>query len=103
MNEGYSYTTLSSHPGQPVRVRVSFYLDERAYIEFYGAEQGGRPFLSISHGDVSVSIGPCSDAEVTAEDARIARTLADLAASYAAEIERLSGTTKADSSGTAAA
>ena len=103
MSEGYTYTTLSSHPGEPVRVGVSFYLDERAYIEFYGAEPGGRPFLSVSHGDVSVHIGPRTDAEVTAEDARIARTLADLAASYAAEIERLSGTGNPDGSGAAAA
>ena len=58
-------------------------------IEFYGAEPGGRPFLSVSHGDVSVHIGPRTDAEVTAEDARIARKLADQAASYAAEVERL--------------
>ena len=77
----YSFTTLSARPGEPVRVGMSFYLDELARIEVYEATPNCRPFLSISHGDVSVNIGPRTDAEVTAEDARIARTLADLAAS----------------------
>ena len=103
MSEGYTYTTLSAHPGEPVRVSVSFYLDERAFIDVCGTKPDGRPFLSISHGDVSVCIASRSDGAVTAEDARIARTLADQAATYAAEVERLSATPKADSSGTAAA
>ncbi|MGH3157030.1 MAG: hypothetical protein ACRDNF_10695 [Streptosporangiaceae bacterium] len=102
MSEGYSYTTLSAHPGQPVKVGVSFYLDERAWIVVCGIESG-HPHLTISLGDVSASVGLRTDAEVTAEDARMARVLADQAAIYAAEVERLSGTAKADSSGTAAA
>ena len=45
-------------------------------------------------------IGPRTD-EVTAEDAKIARNLADQAATYAAEIERLAASSTAD--GTSAA
>jgi hypothetical protein len=88
MSEGYSYTTISAHPGEPVKVAVSFYLDHHAWIAACGAENG-RPHLAVSHGDVAVSIAPARRGEVTAEDARIARELADEAARYAAEIERL--------------
>jgi hypothetical protein len=102
MSEGYTYTTLSAHPGEPVRIGVSFSLDDQAWITVCGAE-AGRPHLTVAHGDVSVRFAPCSSAEVTAQDARIARTLADQAASYAAEVERLSGTGNPDDSGAAAA
>jgi hypothetical protein len=88
MSEGYTHTTLSAHPGEPVRVQVSFYLDYHAWIAACGSENG-RPHLAVSHGDVAVSIAPARCGEVTAEDARIARELADEAAKYAAEVERL--------------
>jgi hypothetical protein len=99
MSEGYTYTTLSSHQGEPVRVGVSFYLDTHAWVAVCGRESG-QPRLTVSHGDVSVSIGPASPGQVTEQDARIARSLADQAAAYAAEIERLAA---ADSPGRAAA
>lgn len=102
MSDGCTYTTLSAHPGEPVRVGVSFYLDELAWIAVPGIG-AGRPHLSISHGDVSVAILPSSPEEITAEDARIARALADNAATYAAEVERLCAARKASSPGTAAA
>ena len=86
--EGYSYTTLSARRGQAVRVGVSFYLDGRAWIAVPGAGTD-KPHLHISHGDVSAGFSPCDPGQVTAEDARIARELADKAAEYAAEIERL--------------
>jgi hypothetical protein len=89
--QGYTYTTLSGGPEEPVRVGVSFHLDDRAWICVAGAENG-RPHLVIAHGDVSVSVGLAPD-QVTAEDARIARHLADQAAEYAAEVERLSAAT----------
>ncbi len=76
MSAGYTYTTLSSRPGEPVRVSVSFYLDERAWIEVPGAGTDTL-HLAISHGKVSVSICPASPDEVTEQDARIARKLAD--------------------------
>jgi hypothetical protein len=102
MSAGYSYTTLSAGPGEPVRVGVSFCLDEQAWIVVCGIE-AGRPHLTVEHGDVSVRFAPRSDTVITAEDARIARKLADQAASYAAEVERLSGTGNPDGSGAAAA
>jgi hypothetical protein len=86
--EGYSYTTLSARRGQPVRVGVSFYLDGRAWIAVPGAGTD-QPHLHISQGSAQADFGPCSPGQVTAEDARIARELADKAAEYAAEIERL--------------
>jgi hypothetical protein len=88
MSEGYSYTTISAHPGEPVRVGVSFYLDSRNWIAVAGAGTD-RPHLAIKAGDVSAAIGPADPGEITAEDARLARVLADQAALYATEIERL--------------
>jgi len=88
VSAGYSYTTLSSRPGEPVRVGVSFYLDEHTWIVVPGAGSA-MPHLTVSHGDVSVSISPASPGQVTGQDARIARKLAEHAAIYAAEIERL--------------
>jgi hypothetical protein len=85
---GYAYTTLSAHPGDAVRVGVSLYLDDRAWMCVTGAENG-RPRLTVSLGDVSVCFGPVPD-RATAEDARTARRLAEVAAEYAAEVERLS-------------
>jgi archaellum component FlaG (FlaF/FlaG flagellin family) len=54
----------------------------------------------VSHGDVSVIIAPACAGQATEQDARLARRLADEAAAYAAEIERLAA---ASSPGDAAA
>jgi hypothetical protein len=99
VSEGYSYTTLSAHPGEPVQVGVALHLDERAWIVTCGAGKA-RPHLAVRLGDVAVSICPASPGNVTEDDARIARRLADEAAKYAAEIERLAA---ADGPGGAAA
>jgi hypothetical protein len=101
MSAGYAYTTISADPGEPARVGVSFYLDGRAWITVSGRDTD-RPHLSVSLGEVLVSIGPTPDA-VTAEDARIARSLADHAAIYAAEVERLCAASESSDPGTAAA
>ena len=85
---GYTHTTLSAHPGEPVRVGVSFYLDDTSWITTAGTESG-KPLLVIAHGDVSVHFCP-RPGGVTAGDARLARELADQAAEYAACLERLS-------------
>jgi hypothetical protein len=94
MSGGYTYTTIVTRREQPTRIGVSFYLDADAWITVPGAGTG-TPHLTIAHGDVSVRIGPRAD-EVTAEDARIARNLADQAAIYAAAVERLAASTTAD-------
>jgi len=88
MSGGYTYTTLSAGPDRPVRVGVSFHLDSQAWFVVPGAGTG-QPHLHVSHGNVSADFGPCVPGQVTAEDARIARELADKAAEYAAEIARL--------------
>ena len=97
MSAGYTYTTISSDPGEPGRIDVSFHLDSRALIAVCGQE-GERPQLSLSLGEVSVrfcpALGPAS-----AEDARIARDLASKAAEYAAAVEQLAA---ANGPGTAA-
>jgi hypothetical protein len=102
MSDGYTYTTMSAQPGEPTRVGVSFYLDRHAWITVSGVE-AGRPGLSIAHGDVSVRVGPSDPDAVTEQDARIARSLADQAATYAAEIERLSAGNDAGGPDTGAA
>jgi hypothetical protein len=85
---GYTYSTVTARIGEPVRIRVSFYLDADAWICLAGAKDD-RPHLTVAHGDASVSIGPQAG-PVTAEDARIARHLAAQVAEYAAAIERVS-------------
>ncbi|MGH3222579.1 MAG: hypothetical protein ACRDPY_28435 [Streptosporangiaceae bacterium] len=101
MSTGYTYTTISAHPGDPVRIGVSFYLDQDAWIVVPGAGTD-KPHLTIAHGDVSVHIGPRTD-PVTGEDARLARHLAEQAVTYAAEIERLAASSEAARPGTTAA
>ncbi len=89
MSAGYTYTTISAGPGEPVRVGVSFYLDERGVDRgACGRALTGRTWPS-RHGDVSVGHRARRLARSAAEDARIARELADQAAAYAAEVERL--------------
>lgn len=87
MNAGYTCTTITSGPEEPVRIGVSFYLDDAARIRVYGLDND-RPQFSITHGEVDVTFlmphGP-----VTEDHARIARELADKAAVYAVDIERL--------------
>ena len=101
MSDGYTYTVISAHPGEPTRIEVSFYLDDRAWISVPGAGTR-RPHLHIAHEHVSVSVGPRAET-VTAEDVALARTLADEAARYAAEIERLSTDHEQPGGGNAAA
>ena len=93
MSEGYAYTSVSVRPGKPATVGLSLYLDGATWIEVYGAGEG-KPHLNISVGDASVNIGPQPQG-ITAADARIARRLADKAAAYAAELERLSAASEA--------
>ena len=93
MSEGYAYTSISVRPGKPATVGLSLYLDGATWIEVYGAGEG-KPHLNISVGDASVNIGPQPQG-ITAADARIARRLADKAAAYAAELERLAAASEA--------
>lgn len=94
MSDGYSYPTLSAEPGQPVRIGVA--LPRHARLDHVLGSESGRPHLAVSHGDVSVRIGPASTDRVTGQDARMARTLADQAAAYAAEVERLAAASAPD-------
>jgi hypothetical protein len=98
MSAGYAYTTISTDPGEPGRIGVSFHLDSRAWITFCG-QKDGRPQMSVSLGEVSVTICP-APGPATAEDARIARDLASKAADYAAAVEQLAA---GNGPGTAAA
>jgi hypothetical protein len=93
MSEGYAYTSISVRPGKPATVGMSLYLDGGAWIEMYGAGKG-KPHLNISVGEASVNICPQPEG-ITAADAWIARRLADKAAAYAAELERLSAASEA--------
>ena len=87
MSDGsYAYTTITAAPGEPTRIDVSFYLSEHAWVKAHTSAKD-RPFLSVRLGDVSVRIAPRTDG-LTAQDAKIARHLADQAALYAEEVER---------------
>ncbi len=87
MSTGYAYTTISTDPGEPARVAVSFYLDHRAWMRACGLDTGS-PHLAVSLGEISASIAPVPG-RASAEDARIARELASAAAGYAAAVEQL--------------
>ena len=90
----YTYTTITAGRQDPVRIAVSFYLDEHSWIRVCGAAEN-RPILTVAHGDVSVTIAPRT-AGLTPADAAIARSLADQAARYATEVERLCHAAEAD-------
>ncbi|MEV5709932.1 hypothetical protein [Actinoallomurus sp. NPDC052274] len=98
---GYTYTTITGRPGEPMTIGTSFYLDPTTSIRLYGAGDG-RPFIGIDHGQVSVNIGPRSTCEITAEDVAVIRRFAQASAELLAEVERLHAE-RADQSGHAAA
>ncbi|GGL11605.1 hypothetical protein Sme01_41910 [Sphaerisporangium melleum] len=50
---GYSYTTVSMHPGQSPRVGVSIHPDEHARVAYYPAGDSVRAFLSVDYGGPS--------------------------------------------------
>jgi hypothetical protein len=87
MTGGYTYTTITGGLEEPMRIGVSFYLDSAAYIRNYGVGSERAQF-GISHGDVEVTFA-VPHGQASEEDARLARELADKAAIYAAEVERL--------------
>ena len=87
MSGGYSYTSITSEPGEPTRVGVSFHLDQTAWVRAVGLDSD-RPHLTINHGDVSAHIAPVPG-PITQDSARIARNLADQAAQYADALQRL--------------
>jgi hypothetical protein len=85
-----SYITMAlGDAGQPARVRVSLYLDERAAIEHYDDTPTHQPFLDIDHGDVHITIHPANREMVTPAEVATARRLLTCVAAYTAEIERL--------------
>jgi hypothetical protein len=87
VSAGYSYTTISSGANEPARVHVDFHLDDEAWIRACGHDDG-KPQLSIHHGETGVVFAPTLG-PITQADARLARELADQAAIYAAQVERL--------------
>jgi hypothetical protein len=86
--EAYSHTTIYSRPGEPTHIGVSFLLDTTAWIAAIGVGKD-RCHLHIDHGDVTVNIGPIDATQLTATDVTVARRLADAAATYLAECDRL--------------
>jgi hypothetical protein len=100
VSAGYSYTTISSGADEPARIHVSFHLDDEAWIRACGQESG-KPQLSIHQGDTGAIFAPVPG-QITQTDARLARELADQAAIYAAEVERLHAEHEAKAANTAA-
>ena len=87
MSAGYTFTTITGGPGEPVKIGVSFHPGDGTRIRVYGRGTG-CPQLGIAHGDVEAMILP-TPGRITESDARLARELASQAAAYAAEVERL--------------
>lgn len=87
MKGGYTYTTIVGGPEEPVRIGVTFHLDEAARIRNYSLGSD-RPMFGVTHGDVEVLFALPHD-QVTETDVRLACELADKAATYAAEVARV--------------
>ena len=100
MSGGYTYTTIVGGPEEPVRIGVSFYLDDAACIRVYSLGSD-RPMLGVEHGHVEVLFA-IPNGQVTDTDVRRARELADKAASYAAEVKRLHAEREARAANSAA-
>ncbi|MGH3155502.1 MAG: hypothetical protein ACRDNF_02830 [Streptosporangiaceae bacterium] len=100
MSGGYTYTTITGGPEEPVRIGVSFYLDDAAHIRNYG-QGGDRPMFGIQHGDVEVLFIP-PHGQFSEDDVRLARELAAKAAIYAAEVARLHAECEARAANSAA-
>jgi len=58
-----------------------------SWVRAYGRDSG-QPQLSIRHGSVCADVAP-TPGQITEADTRAARELADQAAIYAADVERL--------------
>ena len=101
MSAGYSYTTIVSGADEPTRIELSFRLDDAAWIKVCGLDND-QPQLCIRHGHTSVDFMPTAG-RVTEADARTARELADQAAIYAANVERLKAEQDARAAADAAA
>lgn len=84
--EPYTYVSASIHEGI-TRLGVSFHTADLAVMALTVDDE--RPFLSLgsSEGEVSVSTTGCGP--VTAADLALAREIADAAARYRDECERL--------------
>jgi hypothetical protein len=88
MSGGYTYTTISDGVGSRMRIETAFHLDARSYIEVFGVGRD-HVHVRIEHGDVSVSVAPCSREQVTDEDVRAAARLVEAATTYLDELQRL--------------
>ncbi|MEU9890920.1 hypothetical protein [Sphaerisporangium sp. NPDC051011] len=86
---GYTYTTISMHPGKPPRVGVNIYPDDHATVNYYPADDTARAFLAVEYGDTWVNIGTTSDTTVTDTHVKFARDLLEAAARFLADCERL--------------
>ncbi|MEU9887072.1 hypothetical protein [Sphaerisporangium sp. NPDC051011] len=86
---GYTYTTISMHPGNPAHVGVNIYPDQHASVRHYPVGDDARVFMSIDFDHTSVSIGTASDTTVTDTHVKFARDLFEAAARFLADCERL--------------
>ncbi|GII63486.1 hypothetical protein Skr01_35710 [Sphaerisporangium krabiense] len=85
---GYSYTTISMHPGETARVGVSIYPDERASVRYYPAGDDPHAFIGIDYGDAQINIGTTQATKVTDAHVTFARALFDAAARFLTDCER---------------
>ncbi len=83
----YTYVTVSIDSDEAPRVGISFYTSGLRVTS--GVLDSGRPFLDIRSKTADVSISTTGAGAVTSTDLENARQIADAAASYLADCERL--------------
>ncbi|MFC5186685.1 hypothetical protein [Actinomadura harenae] len=84
----YTYTTIAIEPGQSPRISVSLLgNDSLRVLTCTSAENAAQ--VSVTQGEVHVSITPIDNSAVTAADVRSARELAGAFAAYAVRVEQL--------------
>ncbi|MEV6979916.1 hypothetical protein AB0M95_01430 [Sphaerisporangium sp. NPDC051017] len=86
---GYTYTTISMHPGKPPRVGVNIYPDDQGTVSYYPADGSARAFLAVDYAGAWVHIGTTSETTVTDTHVKFARDLLEAAARFLADCERL--------------
>lgn len=95
MSEPYTYVTAAIHEGR-TRFDVSFYTPDISVLVLGGKRE--RPCLNLSTVEAQMSISTTGGGPVTEQDVNLARQIADAAARYLADCERLHTEQSADPS-----
>jgi hypothetical protein len=83
----YTFVSLSLDSGEQSRLSVSFHTGDMSISA--SAVDSGRPYLSLSSSEATVTVSTIGAGPVTDGDLAIARRLHNAAARYLADCERL--------------